>query len=78
MEPVNIYQAKTNLSKLVTEAAEGRDVIIGRGGKPVARLTRIETPKRTIRFGLLKGKVKIAKDFDDPLPGEILAGFQGR
>jgi prevent-host-death family protein len=78
METVNIYEAKSKLSQLVARAAAGEDVIIGRSGKPVARLTQIEEKKRVIRFGLLKGKIKIAKDFDEPLPDEIMAAFQGR
>jgi prevent-host-death family protein len=78
METVNIYEAKAKLSKLISQAAAGDDVIIGRNGKPVARLTQIEEKKRVIRFGLLKGKIKIAKDFDEPLPDEIIAAFQGR
>ncbi len=73
---VNIYEAKTRFSKLVDQAAAGEDVIIGRRGKPVARLTRL-TPQRTIRFGLLKGKVRVAADFDAPLPDTLLAAFEG-
>jgi prevent-host-death family protein len=75
---VNIYEAKTKLSKLVDEAAQGEDVIIARNGKPVARLTALKPEKLPVRFGLLKGKIWIADDFDAPLPDEILAGFEGR
>lgn len=75
---VNIYEAKTRLSQLVDEAAAGDDVIIGRGGKPVALLTALKTPKRRIQFGLLKGKVKVSPDFDAPLPDDVLAAFEGR
>ena len=75
---INIYEAKTHLSKLVDQAAAGHDVIICRAGKPIARLTRLEQAKRSVRFGLLKGAVKIAKDFDAPLPDEIQAQFEGR
>ena len=75
---INIYEAKTQLSKLVDEAAGGDDVIIARAGRPVARLTRLKEAKRTVRFGLLKGAVKIAKDFDAPLPEELQAQFEGR
>ena len=78
MDTVNIYQAKTTLSKLVERAAAGEDVIIARGGKPVARLTQLVPAKRKIRFGLLKGKVTVAKDFDAPLPQEVLAEFEDR
>jgi antitoxin (DNA-binding transcriptional repressor) of toxin-antitoxin stability system len=75
---VNIYEAKTLLSQLVDEAAAGDDVIIGRGGKPVALLTRLTPPKRKIHFGLLKGKVKVSADFDAPLLDDVLAAFEGR
>jgi prevent-host-death family protein len=78
MAIVNIYDAKTHLSKLIEEAAAGNDVVIARGGKPVARLTRLESPKRKLRFGVLKGRVKVAEDFDAPLPGNVLAEFEGR
>jgi antitoxin (DNA-binding transcriptional repressor) of toxin-antitoxin stability system len=78
MTTINIYEAKTQLSKLVEKAASGHDVIIARGGKPVARLTRLQAPHRKIRFGLLKGKVKVAKDFDAPLAEAVLSQFEGR
>jgi antitoxin (DNA-binding transcriptional repressor) of toxin-antitoxin stability system len=76
MTKINIYQAKTQLSRLVEQAAAGEDVIIARGGKPVARLTRLQLAPRPIRFGLLKGKVKVAADFDAPLPAEVLSQFE--
>ena len=78
MAIVNIYEAKTQLSKLVEQAAAGEDVVIARGGKPVARLTRLDNPKRKLTFGVLKGRVKIASDFDDHLPDGIIAQFEGR
>jgi prevent-host-death family protein len=77
MTVVNIYDAKTQLSKLIEEAAAGNDVVIARGGKPVARLTRLDTPKRKLKFGVLKGKIKVSADFDAPLPSELLAQFEG-
>lgn len=78
MDTVNIYEAKTTLSALVDRAADGEDVVIARAGKPVARLTQLHPPKRTLRFGLLRGKIRITQDFDAPLPDEVLAGFEGR
>ncbi len=80
MHTVNIYQAKTQLSKLVDQAAAGEEVIIARNGKPVARLTALlhKKEKRTINFGALKGKGWIADDFDAPLPDDLLALFEGR
>jgi prevent-host-death family protein len=78
MPTVNIYEAKTQLSKLVDLASSGTDVVIARAGKPVARLTTLKQEKRPIVFGLLEGEGWIAEDFDAPLPDEILAQFEGR
>ncbi len=76
MDPVNIFEAKTQFSRLVELAEKGQDVIIARAGKPVARLTRLEPAKRPIRYGLLKGKLHVADDFDAPLPADVLAEFE--
>jgi prevent-host-death family protein len=79
MPTVNIYEAKTQLSKLVDLASSGTDVIIARAGKPAARLTTLDAKvKRQIRFGALEGKGWIAEDFDAPLPDDLLALFEGR
>lgn len=78
MATVNIYEAKTQLSKLVDLAAKGEDIVIARNGKPIARLTTLKPEKRSLVLGLLEGKGWIADDFDAPLPDEILAGFEGR
>ena len=78
MAVVNIYEAKTQLSKLVDRAAQGEDIVIARNGKPVARMTTLKAEKRPIVFGLLEGKGWISDDFDSPLPDEILAEFEGR
>lgn len=78
MEHVNIYEAKTHFSKYVELAESGQDVIIARGGKQVAKLTAIQPKQRPIRFGVLKGMVRVAADFDAPLPDDMLASFEGR
>jgi prevent-host-death family protein len=78
MPTVNVYEAKTQLSKFIDLAAAGTDVVIARSGKPVARLTTLKDEKRPIVFGLLDGEGWIADDFNAPLPDEILAGFEGR
>lgn len=73
---VNIFEAKTNLSKLIEVVEQGGEVIIARAGKPVARLTQLKPEKKPIRFGLLEGKLHVADDFDDPLPDDVLAEFE--
>lgn len=77
-KPVNIHAAKTHFSRLVERAAKGEEIIIARAGKPVARLMPLASAGRPRRPGLLKGKIKIAPDFDAPLPEEILRLFEGR
>jgi len=78
METVNIYDAKTRLSQLVDKAAAGEDVVVSRNGKPLVRITRLQEPKRRIKFGLLKGRLTVPAGFDAPLPDDVLAGFEGR
>jgi prevent-host-death family protein len=78
MDPVNIYDAKTRLSQLVDKAAAGEDVIVSRNGKPLARITQLVDSKRRVKFGVLKGKVELAPDFDAPLPDDVVASFEGR
>ena len=76
MPPVvsNLYEAKTNLSKLVDRAAAGEEIIIAKNGVPLARLVPLEQPSPR-QPGGWEGRVTIADDFDAPLPDEILAGF---
>jgi prevent-host-death family protein len=75
---VNIHQAKTHLSRLIDEVAAGAEIIIAKAGKPMARLSPISAPARKKRLGLLKGKIKVADDFNAPLDDEALAAFEGR
>ena len=78
MKTYNVHAAKTHLSRLIEEAAAGEEVVIARAGKPVARLLPFEPRIEPRRPGLMKGKIWIADDFDDPLPDDIMAGFEGR
>ena len=78
MDIINIHDAKTHLSRIVEDVAAGSEVIIAKAGKPMARLVPLGTPRRKIRFGLLKGKIRIAADFDAPLPDAILSTFEAR
>ena len=73
----NIQEAKTHLSSLLQAVASGTEIIIAKAGKPMARLSRIEESRNKIRFGVLKGKVKVSDHFDAPLPEDILSEFEG-
>jgi len=75
-DTVNVFEAKTNLSKLIAKAEKGEDVIIARAGKPVARLTQLVPEKKPIVFGMMKGQIWLADDFDAPLPDELMAAFE--
>jgi len=76
MSQVNIHEAKTHLSRLVKEAAKGREIVIAIAGKPTARLVPLEAvPTKRRKPGRLKGKIRIADDFDAPLPDELLKQF---
>lgn len=73
---VNVHQAKTHLSSLLERVERGEEIVIGRSGKPVARLVPYKKPGRTRRPGAWKGRVRIAPDFDE-LPKDLLAAFRG-
>jgi prevent-host-death family protein len=73
---LNLYEAKTQLSSLVEEAAAGKEIVIAKAGVPRARLVRVKPTARR-RPGGSKGKIWIAPDFDAPLPDDILDAFDG-
>lgn len=68
----SIHAAKTHLSRLVDRAEAGEEVVIARGKKPVVKLVPAdqEEPKR--RFGAMKGRARVSKEFFEPLPDEEL------
>ena len=74
MHMVNISEAKAQLSALIEKVLSGEEVIIGKAGKPVARLVKHENSQRDRKPGALKGKITIAEDFDE-LPEDIAAAF---
>ena len=76
MHSVNVHEAKTHLSRLLDEVAAGREVVIAKAGKPVAKLAPIHTHTKR-KLGILKGKIKIDDDtFDDPLPDDVKKTFE--
>ncbi len=67
-ETVNICEAKTRLSHLVDRAAKGDDVIIARAGRPIARLVAFRPPVAVRKPGRMRGRIRVARNFDAPLP----------
>lgn len=72
---VNVHDAKTHLSRLLDRAAAGEEIVIGRAGKPVARLVPLEQRPQRV-FGALAGQVWISDDFDAP-DDDLIALFEG-
>lgn len=77
MRQVNIHEAKTHLSQLIDAAAAGEHIVLARAGKPVALLSPLPTVKPRQR-GLLAGRIRIDKDFNAPLPDEVIRAYEGR
>jgi len=73
---VNIHQAKTQLSRLVEQAAAGEEIIIGRAGRPVARLVAYSEHRAPREPGALRGSLQVADDFDET-PRWLLDAFEG-
>lgn len=78
MQITNISDAKASLSKLVEKVMQGEEVIIGKAGKPVAKLVpyNLDTSPRQLGVGNWQGNIWIADDFDE-LPEEMLNFFTG-
>ena len=66
MATVNVHEAKTHLSRLLARVEAGDEVVIARRGRPIARISRIEQPRRRREPG--HDRIVIHPDFDDPIP----------
>jgi prevent-host-death family protein len=78
MKQINLRYAEKQLSALLDKVKNGESFVITKAGRPVALLSPVQKRKRRkIRFGFMKGKIKFAPDFDDPLPAEIIEAFEG-
>jgi prevent-host-death family protein len=74
MHITNISEAKAQLSALIEKVLNGQEVIIGKAGKPVAKLIRYDRREKRRQPGALRGKIIIADDFDE-LPDDIAEAF---
>ena len=66
MQTVNIHEAKTHLSRLVEQAAKGEPFVIAKAGKPMVRVTPLDTPVagQVRRLGFMAGQIAVPDDFD--------------
>jgi prevent-host-death family protein len=78
MKSVNTHEAKTHFSRLLRRVAAGEEITISNRGVPVALLIPVRQKKSKRKLGAFGDTIKIADDFDAPLPDEILDAFEGR
>lgn len=73
MRAINVHEAKTHLSRLIDQAAQGDGFIIAKAGKPVVKVTALETPStgQKRRLGFMAGVIKVPDDFDRMGAGDI-------
>jgi len=79
MRTVNIHEAKTHLSRLVEQAAKGEPFVIAKAGKPMVKVTPLETPVagQVRRLGFMAGRIQVPDDFDRMGSAEIERLFGG-
>lgn len=75
-ETVSLYEAKTQLSRLVDRAAGGEEIVIAKSGRPRARLVPLEDTRPLRVPGKGKGKWRVGRDFDAPLPDSVVRDFE--
>ena len=79
MRTVNIHEAKTQLSKLIDQASKGESFVIAKAGKPLVKVTALDTPigSEVRRLGFMEGQIVVPDDFDQIGRGEIERIFGG-
>jgi prevent-host-death family protein len=78
MTRVNIYEAKTHLSKYLKRVARGETILLCKRNVPVAEIRPIAQNAKPRPIGLAKGEFEVPKEFYDPLPQELLDYFEGK
>lgn len=75
MKPVNVHQAKTQLSRLLARVEQGEEIVIARDGRPVAKLTRLGPPGNRRPLGTARGKIVYRRPLKAPLPRYLQKTF---
>jgi prevent-host-death family protein len=78
MQTYNIHEAKTQLSRLVEQAARGEPFVIAKAGKPMVKVMALDAPEPTQvkRFGFMAGQISVPDDFDRMGVAEIVKLFE--
>lgn len=76
MTVVNIHEAKTHLSRLLARVQQGHEVLIAKAGRPIAKLVPATEVHGGRNLGIDRGRMRITRDFDAPLPEDVLAAFE--
>ena len=79
MQTINIHEAKTHLSRLVEQAAQGESFVIAKAGKPRVKVVALQSPvaHQVRRIGFLAGRIKVPDDFDQMGSEQIADLFEG-
>ncbi len=72
---VGVHEAKTHLSRLLRRVSAGEEIVIARGGEPIARLIPVGPPVHRV-LGQDRGRFEVPDDFDAPLPQEVIDAFE--
>ena len=76
MRTINIHEAKTQLSRLVDQAAAGEPFVIAKSGKPMVKVVPLDAPKVKRRIGFMVGEIQVPDDFDRMGEEEIARLFE--
>lgn len=79
MQTINIHQAKTQLSRLVEQAAQGEPFVIAKAGKPLVKVMALNAPEagQRRRLGFMAGQITVPDDFNRMGDAEIERLFDG-
>jgi prevent-host-death family protein len=75
MTQINVYEAKTHLSRLIERARAGEEIVIARAGTPLVQLVPVERSLERRKLGALAGKVSFSPDWDSDETNEQIASL---
>lgn len=77
MNTVNIHEAKTQLSRLIEQAAKGEPFVIAKAGRPLVKVVPLDAPTAIRRLGFMAGEITVPEDFDRMGSAQIEQLFGG-